>query len=298
MSKLSAKILVSVWRPFGQCCVTGQKIYRSDRGDLRVGPCPSATKEPGPTESTPPKREVAAAPMAPKATAKVSAQMAPKATVPEVKVSAPTAPKATRSATPAAKPAPSRGEPSRPRPGHAPARMAPKAAVHEVKVSAPMAPKATGSTTPAAKPAPAHGEPRRPWPGQVPKTVPEPYAKGNRGETKSGPQRPNQQRQQPPTKVEPCWHFERNRGWCPWRDRCRFGHVKKSKAKKRREARARQRARARNAASSSTPQASAPQTADLGSVPGNPLPTAQKKADDAVVSPARPSVKRPRPSTY
>jgi hypothetical protein len=170
--------------------------------------------------------------------------------------------------------------------------MAPKA----TGASAPMAPKATGSTKPAAKQAHARGEPSRPRPGQFPKPPPKPSSKGNNGETKSGPQRPNQQRQQPPTKVEPCWNYTRYHGWCPWYDRCRFGHVKKSKAKKRREARARQKARARNAASSSTPQASAPQTADLGSVPGNPLPTAQKKADDAVVSPARPSVKRPRPS--
>ncbi len=36
-----------------------------------------------------------------------------------------------------------------------------------------------------------------------------------RGKTKSGPPRPSQQRQQPSTQVEPCWHFERNRGWCP-----------------------------------------------------------------------------------
>ena len=248
MSKLSAKNLVLVWKPIGPCCVTGQMIYRSDRGDLRVGPCPSATKEPGSTETTPPKKEIAAAPMAPKATAKVSA------------------------------------------------RMAPKAAVPAAKVSAPMAPEATGSTTPASKPVPAHREPSRPRPGQFPKPLPKPFPKGNCGETKSGPQRPNQQRQQPPTKVEPCWHFERNHGWCPWKDRCWFGHVKKSKAKKRREARARQRARARNAASSSTPQASAPQTADPGSVPGGRRPTAQQNADGAAVSPARPLSKRPRPS--
>ena len=215
MSKLSAEISVPVWHPFGQCCVTGQKIYRSDRGDLRVGPCPSATKEPEPTETTTPKKEVAAAPMAPKATAKVSARMEPKAAVPAVKVSAPLAPKATGSATSAEKPVSTSGGPSRSRPGQVPAQMAPKAAVHEVKVSAPMAPKATGSTTPAAKPVPAHGQPHRPRPGQVPKTVPEPYPKGSRGETKFGPPRPNQQRQQPPTKVEPCWHFVRNHGWCP-----------------------------------------------------------------------------------
>ena len=218
------------------------------------------------------------------------------ATVPAVKVSAPFAPKATGSATSAEKPVSTSGEPSRSRPGQFPARMEPNAAVPAVKVSAPMAPKATGSTTPAAKPVPAHGEPRRPRPRQVPKSVPEPYPKGSRTETKFGPPRPNQQRQQPPTKVEPCWHFVRNHGWCPWEDRCRFGHVKKSKAKKRREARARQRARARNAASSSTPQASAHQTADTGNVPGGRRPTAQQNADGAAVSPARPLSKRPRPS--
>ena len=270
-------------------------IYRSDRGDLRVGPCPFATKEPGSTETTPPKKEVVAAPMAPKATAK--APMAPKATakvsaVPVVKVSAPLGPKATGSAMPAEKRVSTSGEPNRSRPGQVPARMAPKAAVHEVKVSAtPMAPKATGSTTPASKPVPVHGEPRRPRPGQVPKTVPEPYPKGSRGETKFGPPRPNQQRQQPPT----CWHFVRNHGWCPWRERCWFGHVKKSKAKKRLEARARQRARARNAASSSAPQATAPQTADPGRVSGNSRPTVQTNADGKGVSPARSLSKRPRP---
>ena len=117
----------------------------------------------------------------------------------------------------------------------------------KTKASAPVAPKAAGSTKPSAKPNPVSSKPARSSQETAPKPSHATWPRGCRSETKSGPSRPNQQNQQPSTKVEPCWHFERNHGRCPWKDRCWFGHVKKSRAKKRREARARQRARARNA---------------------------------------------------
>ncbi len=129
----------------------------------------------------------------------------------------------------------------------------------------------------------------------------QPPSMGNHGGVRPGPSWPFRQHRQPPTKIEPCWHHQRN-GWCPWGDSCWFGHgevthVKKSKAWKRRRARKLQKARALNAASSSSSQVSAPQPADPGSVSGNPRPTAPQNADGLGVSPARPTTKRPCPSS-
>ena len=100
---------------------------------------------------------------------------------------------------------------------------------------------------------------------------------GNLGGIRTGPSWPIRQHRQPPTKIEPCWHYQRNHGWCPWGVHCWFGHgavthAKKSKAWKRRRARKLQ--KARNAALSPTPQASAPQTAGSGIVSGDPRPMA------------------------
>ena len=173
-----------------------------------------------------------------------------------------------------------------------------KDAAPKVKASAPMAPKATGTTKPAAKSIPVSSEPASSRQEKVPKPLPARLPKDCRGETKTGPPWPRQQRHQPQIKKEcaRCRWDEALPGSCPYFGDCWFRHAKKSKAKKRREARARQRARALNAASFSTPRASAPQPADPGRVSGNPRPTARQNADGAAVSPARPPAKRPRSS--
>ena len=178
------------------------------------------------------------------------------------------------------------------------APMAQEATVPIVKASVPMAPKATGTTKPATKAVPVSSEPASSRQEKVPKPLPAPLPKDGRGETKTGPPWPRQQRQQPRIKkvCARCRWDEALPGSCPYFGDCWFRHAKKSKAKKRREARARQRARARNAASSSAPQASAPQPADPGRVPGNPRQTARQKADGIGVSPGRPPAKRPRSS--
>ena len=235
------------------CEVSGLGIFkhRTDEARLRTGPCPPFPKEPGPTETTSPKKEAAAAPMAQTANAPVSE-----------------------------------------------ASPSPKAAVPKVKASEPMAPTATGTTKPASNRIPVSSVPVSSRQEKVPKPLPATSPNGCSGETKTGPPWPRQQRQLPHTKKEftRCWWDEALPGSCPYFGNCRFGHVRKSKAKKRREARARQRARARNAAPSSTPRASMPKPADPGRVSGNPRPTARKKADGIGVSPARPPAKRPRPS--
>ena len=241
------------WIYLGLCEKSGLGMFRhrTDEGRLRTGPCPLSTKEPEPNETTRPKKEAAAVPMAPKANVHTS------------KVSAPS-----------------------------------KVAAPKVKASTPMAQKATGTTKPAAKPIPVSSEPASSRQEKVPKPLPAPWMKGVRGETKTGPPWPRQQHHQPQTKKEcaRCRWDEALPGSCPYFGDCWFGHAKKSKAWKRRKARARQRARARNAASSSAPQASAPQPADPGRVPGNSRPTARQKADGIGVSPARPPAKRPRSS--
>ena len=163
---------------------------------------------------------------------------------------------------------PEPSETTKPPKKEAAAPMAQKATAPKVKASAPMAPNATGTTKPAAKPIPVSSEPASSRQKKVPKPLPAPLPKDCRGETKTGPTWPRQQRQQPQTKKEcaRCWWDEALPGSCPYFGDCWFRHAKKSKAKKRREARVRQRARARHAASSSTPRASVPQPADPGRV--------------------------------
>ena len=161
---------------------------------------------------------------------------------------------------------------------------------------------ATGQQKPTENPAAAggpNGSGRRQKKAPICQECGQPPSMGNHGGIRTGPPRPIRQHRQSPTKIEPCWHYQRNRGWCPYGDSCWFGHgvdthAKESRAWKRRRARRRQ--KARDAASSSTPQASAHQTADTGNVPGDRRPTAQQNADGAAISPARPPSKRPRPS--
>ena len=72
-----------------------------------------------------------------------------------------------------------------------------KAAVPKVEASASIAPTATGTTKPAAKPIPVSSEPASSRQEKVPKLLPAPLPKDCRGETKTGPPWPRQQRQQP-----------------------------------------------------------------------------------------------------
>ena len=83
----------------------------------------------------------------------------------------------------------------------------------------------------------------------------QPPSMGNHGGIRTGPPWPIRQHRQLPTKIEPCWHYQRNHGWCPWGFRCWFGHgvvthAKKIKAWKQRRARTLK--KARGAVSSST----------------------------------------------
>ena len=115
-STLSPEKSAEIWRFLGLCEVSGLGMFRhrTDTGRLRTDPCPPLAKEPEPTETTPPKKEAVAAPMAQKANfhASKASASSKKAAIPTVKASTPMAPKATGTTKPAAKPIPVSREPA------------------------------------------------------------------------------------------------------------------------------------------------------------------------------------------